>query len=795
MIKLLPATVLRIPKCLTLLLIVLLFSPILLMSQGSWTQKANFGGGARVSATAFSIGTKGYLGTGGNFTGVQKDFWEFDPSTNIWTQKAQLGGVTRAAAVGFAIGSNGYLGLGQDAASAKYSDFWEYNPGTNQWTQKADFGGGERGAAVGFAIGNKGYVGTGQNANGYANDFWAYDPGTNQWTQKANFGGFARAGATGFAIGANGYIGLGLDDANVGADFWEYNPTTNQWTQKEDFGGGELNTAVGFAIGSKGYIGTGLDANSAKHNDFWEFDPVANQWTQKANFGGSVRNAAAGFAIGNFGYLGTGYGILPFDDFWEFSPIAITITTGTVSGSPFCAGSPVSVPFTITGQYNQGNVFTVQLSNADGEFTNPVSIGTLTGTASGTVNAVIPSNTVAGTEYRIRVVSSSPQITGSNNGTNLTVNAKPSPAIVGPSTVCASTTNSFYIQDSSNSSNSTLLWSVSGGTIIGSNSGNSVVIHWGNVTSGNVSLRQTYNTGGCSDSTIKNMTIFKFNQISISGVTDVCAYSQGIYYVPQEAGVTYHWTASGGTITGSSTTDSINVNWGDAGSGSLSLVRTAINAGCTDTVALNIQIHAIPQPAIDGSNSVARNRPQTYSSNTPPQVSNQWYATGGTISGSSTDPTVTVIWGNPGQGSLKLVQTSVFDCKDSTTMQITINNTKLNIYGSTIVCQNSVNAYYTDHLQGRKNNWTATLGTIVGSATGDTVNIRWITGGVGSVELKQEDDTSGNQTDVKIDVNIKTTPVASFSGHARVCPQTIHYYTTPRNTEATNLWTVSGGSI
>ena len=71
-----------------------------------------------------------------------KDFWEYNPSTtaNTWTQKADFGGTARYEAVGFSIGSKGYIGTGCDGSSYT-KDFWEYDPAANTWTQKADFGG------------------------------------------------------------------------------------------------------------------------------------------------------------------------------------------------------------------------------------------------------------------------------------------------------------------------------------------------------------------------------------------------------------------------------------------------------------------------------------------------------------------------------------------------------------------------------------------------------------------------------------------------------------------------------
>jgi len=296
------------------------------LTDGPWVQKTNFGGETRRAAVGFSIGDKGYIGTGSG-TGFSwlTDFWEYDPATNTWSQKADFGGTGRAFAVGFSIGDKGYIGTGRDdSGPPDRKDFWEYDPATNAWSQKADFGGTESNSAVGFSIGDKGYIGTG-NPTFLNKDFWEYDPAINTWSQKADFGGTARAAPVGFSIGNKGYIGTGADSFSTeNKDFWEYDPATNTWTQKADFGGTARFLAVGFNIGDKGYIGTGTDRNDIYKKDFWEYDPVANIWSQKSDFGGSARYYAVGFNIGDKGYIGTGNVItVTFTkDFWEYDPNA-----------------------------------------------------------------------------------------------------------------------------------------------------------------------------------------------------------------------------------------------------------------------------------------------------------------------------------------------------------------------------------------------------------------------------------------------------------------------------------------
>lgn len=152
----------------------------------TWTRKADFGGDARWGGVGFSIGNKGYIGTGrgeGYSFICRKDFWEYDPATDTWTRKADFGGIARFSATGFSIGNKGYIGTGT-ANEKIYKDFWEYDPATDTWTRKVDLKGVARRDSVGFSIGDKGYIGPGLFYTAptyeyvYYKDFWEYEPNT-----------------------------------------------------------------------------------------------------------------------------------------------------------------------------------------------------------------------------------------------------------------------------------------------------------------------------------------------------------------------------------------------------------------------------------------------------------------------------------------------------------------------------------------------------------------------------------------------------------------------------------------
>ncbi len=126
-------------------------------------------------------------------------------------------------------------------------------------------------------------------------------------------------------------------------------------------------------------------------------------------------------------------------DNFQVQAIYNGISASAITGTSFCAGSTVTVPYTITGTFLSGNNFSAELSNSSGSFSPPVTIGTIASTAAGSISATIPAGTTAGSGYRIRVVSNNPNIKGTDNGTNLTIN---SPTVItsqptAPAATCA----------------------------------------------------------------------------------------------------------------------------------------------------------------------------------------------------------------------------------------------------------------------------------------------------------------------------------------------------------------------
>lgn len=292
---------------------------------GNWAERSTFDEEPRSSATSFTIGNRGYMGTGYDGDNYLNDFWTYDMASNSWQQLADFEGVARSSAVSFVIGNQGFIGTGYDGESnEELADFYKYDVASNTWEQIADYSGTARYGAVGFNSDTRGYVGTGFDGSGDKKDFHRYDPATDTWEQVFGFGGDKRRDGTTFSIGTDVYLLSGVSNGIYEEDFWVFDTTTETWTALDDIDS-DTNAiilranAVGFTLNGMGYIATG--EAGATLGTVWEFDPADQSWTERTQFERLARRDAIAMSNGERAFVALGRnGTLYFDDNMEFFP-------------------------------------------------------------------------------------------------------------------------------------------------------------------------------------------------------------------------------------------------------------------------------------------------------------------------------------------------------------------------------------------------------------------------------------------------------------------------------------------
>ncbi len=257
-----------------------------------------------------------------------------------------------------------------------------------------------------------------------------------------------------------------------------------------------------------------------------------------------------------------------------------SIITTSIVNKNLCIGDVVKVSYAATGTYNSGNIFKVQLSNAAGSFVAPTVIGTHAGADNSIINCALPANLPYGNRYRIRVVSTSPALTGITGSDTLIIHAKSSPAPTvtpaGDTVIC----NGSSILLSAGTGYLSYYW----------NSGqNTRQIRVDTTGSYRVTVTDTTGCQGTSapaNVSLKNKPVLS----NITGPATVLAGQDSLLYkVTDATGVTYTWTVpAGATITAGQGTEAITVTWG-SGSGQVT-VKGTNNCGTSGVKSLAVTV-------------------------------------------------------------------------------------------------------------------------------------------------------------------------------------------------------------
>ncbi len=112
------------------------------------------------------------------------------------------------------------------------------------------------------------------------------------------------------------------------------------------------------------------------------------------------------------------------DEVTTLSTVGVVSGTVTnISPSVLCAGQQITVDISSTGAIANGNTYSVQISDANGAFTNPVEIGSLvSNAATATITCTVPEAMPSGTGYKLRVITNTPVSIGAASTATFTVN-------------------------------------------------------------------------------------------------------------------------------------------------------------------------------------------------------------------------------------------------------------------------------------------------------------------------------------------------------------------------------------
>jgi len=264
--------------------------------------------------------------------------------------------------------------------------------------------------------------------------------------------------------------------------------------------------------------------------------------------------------ISTAGTAQTAFGGGTYDGFTaKFKKDSLISINQPYTDTLLCAGSTFNLSFTLNSNFQLGNTFTVQLSDALGSFAAPVIIGIVTSNTSGVIACTLPSGTPVGNGYRIRIVSSNPVVTSPDDFYDIKIlTALPHSTATASTPVCEGAT--LFLYDVAAYTVLSYTWygpagSGAGGTgftAATQNATNTGFSGTGVTTSdaGTYSVVTTHN--GCpADTSTVNVVVNKTipPTPSDSATTPGCVGSTIYLFANSDtavAGITFHWTGPAG---------------------------------------------------------------------------------------------------------------------------------------------------------------------------------------------------------------------------------------------------------
>jgi PKD repeat protein len=299
---------------------------------------------------------------------------------------------------------------------------------------------------------------------------------------------------------------------------------------------------------------------------------------------------------------------------------------------------------------------------------------------------------------------------------------------------------------------------------------------------------------------------------AVTGADSVCAGEKVKYYVPYVAGASYSWSITGGTPLGILTTDSLTIQWGAAGVGTI--IVTQFNPSAFHT--LNVVINPKPNPLIthvpypgcpsDTGSGNSSGQPDnrascekvcklstiTYSTQLNVGSTYLWVVTGAqNVVGGNTN-SATVTWDSSGAGSLIVYETNQWGCTDSSEVCIEkVNLPTAYFTHLSNACKFSSVLFNNLSMGATSFYWTFGDG---GNSTQTNPSHSYANAGAYTITLIAFNNCHCSDTFQSV-INIDSLPGPSVSCPSTLCAFDTATYSTPGGTGCIYNWFAIGGTI
>ncbi len=388
---------------------------------------------------------------------------------------------------------------------------------------------------------------------------------------------------------------------------------------------------------------------------------------------------------------------------------------------------------------------------------------------------------------------------------NVLVKPLPEPTVSGDATPCNGSTGNIY---SSQPGQTDYSWTISPGGVItagGTASDPTVTITWNATGNQSVSINYINSTTQCTalNPVSFPVVVQPLPDITIAGPASVCVNNAGPVYTTQAGHFGYSWNiipAGAGIITGGSGTESVSVTWTTTGVHQISVNYTDAFTGCRAAAPASYQVtvNTLPVPVLSGDAIPCTGLPKTYTTDPGASAYTWIVSSGGTIvsGGGNTDPTVTIVWNNPGSQTVSVNYTIGTGCSGAapTQFNVTVHQSTLPVItGPDAICETGTATYQTQ-AGNTAYVWNISPGgTFTSGTTGNLVNVRWNSSGPGFISANFTNEhgcTAPSPTTFAVTVNpLPVTTITRITDP--LCSANSGQFQVPSDAASTFSWSIN----
>jgi gliding motility-associated-like protein len=339
-------------------------------------------------------------------------------------------------------------------------------------------------------------------------------------------------------------------------------------------------------------------------------------------------------------------------------------------------------------------------------------------------------------------------------------------ALAGDATVCGLNTQHTYT--ASGGTAPQILWAVTGGTIVGSNTANPVNVNWTTAGTGTITAYGITQYGCRTDSVKLPVSVGQAPTLAVTGNTTICQGSSTTLSIASGA-TSYTVTGGGATITGpgpftlSPTATTV-------------YTITAVTAGttCGATSQVTVTVNPLPVASTGSPKTICSGGTATLGATAVTGLTYSWSPATGLSSATAANPTVTLTnaTGAPITQTYTLTVTnSATGCVGTSTVTVTVNPPLAAPVGnSATICSGGSTQIGAPAVSGNTYSWSPATGLSSATAANPTVTLTNTTGApITQTYTLTVTDAAGCTGTGSVTITVSPVPVATAGTAVAFC--------------------------